>query len=307
MSLESGLYNFGNKYLEKIGYRFVGENSAVKVCHWTKQALRGKGQCYKSKFYGINSHQCVQMSPAIKSCNHHCVFCWRDTTTMRPEFENVDNPKNIVDGCIMEQVKFLQGFKGRSEIDLKQFKEAMTPKHFAISLDGEPTFYPELPELVDEIKSRGFTAYVVTNGTKPEVIEKLLEHEPTQLYVTLPAPNEFLYKKICAPVIRNGWEKIMQSLEMLEQFKCNTVIRLTLVKDINMINPELYAEIIEKYKSKFVEAKAFMSVSFARKRLPFESMPLHNEIMDFAEKITENCSYKIKDEHRPSRVVLMSK
>ena len=36
----------------------------------------------------------------------------------------------------------------------KIFEEAMKPIHFAISLTGEATFYPYLPELIDEINKR---------------------------------------------------------------------------------------------------------------------------------------------------------
>ncbi|MBI2665713.1 4-demethylwyosine synthase TYW1, partial [Candidatus Woesearchaeota archaeon] len=47
---------------EKQQYRMVGNHSAVKVCSWTKQMIRGKGGCYKFKFYGIKSNQCMQMT-----------------------------------------------------------------------------------------------------------------------------------------------------------------------------------------------------------------------------------------------------
>ena len=33
------------------------------------------------------------------------------------------------------------------------------PLHFAISLTGEPTMYPRLPELIDEIK-KGYDAVI---------------------------------------------------------------------------------------------------------------------------------------------------
>ena len=72
----------------------------------------------------------------------------------------------------------------------------MNPKHFAFSLSGEPTFYPRLPELIDELKKRNITSFLVTNGTNPEMLKKLIEHPPTQLYLTLPAPDEETYKKV---------------------------------------------------------------------------------------------------------------
>ena len=50
--------------LEKCGYRFIGRHSAIKICEWARSAIRGKSFCYKQKFYGIQSHRCIQMSPA---------------------------------------------------------------------------------------------------------------------------------------------------------------------------------------------------------------------------------------------------
>ena len=39
------------KLMEKQGYRFIGNHSAVKTCEWTKKSLINKGSCYKQKFY----------------------------------------------------------------------------------------------------------------------------------------------------------------------------------------------------------------------------------------------------------------
>ena len=51
--------------LEKQGYRIVGNNSAVKICNWTKTSLRDEGVCYKEQFYGIKSHLCAQISCSL--------------------------------------------------------------------------------------------------------------------------------------------------------------------------------------------------------------------------------------------------
>ena len=57
---------------------------------------------------------------------------------------------------------------------------------------------------------------------------------PTQLYITLPAPNEQIYKKICRPMIRNGWDRIMESLGLLNSLTCRTLVRLTGIKNLNL-------------------------------------------------------------------------
>ena len=56
--------------LEKQQYAFIGEHSAIKICEWTKRSLKDQGVCYKEKFYGINSHRCCQMTPAVNFCQN---------------------------------------------------------------------------------------------------------------------------------------------------------------------------------------------------------------------------------------------
>jgi len=92
--------------LEKQGYEVVGNHTRVKTCHWTKSDLRGEGGCYKNKFYGIQSHQCVQMTPTF-TCNNACVFCWRDLRYhTEPAMEDgIDDPADIADGTIEAQKK----------------------------------------------------------------------------------------------------------------------------------------------------------------------------------------------------------
>ncbi|HEY9246731.1 MAG TPA: hypothetical protein VIO11_07800, partial [Candidatus Methanoperedens sp.] len=62
--------------LKKHGYHMVGTHGAVKTCLWLNKSLRGEGACYKSRFYGMASHRCIQMTPTIV-CNHRCLHCWR--------------------------------------------------------------------------------------------------------------------------------------------------------------------------------------------------------------------------------------
>ena len=293
--------------MEGMGYRFVGKHkhSAVKVCLWTKNSLVKKGVCYKQKFYDIQSHRCLQMTPALPFCKHRCLFCWRNTKITYPKWTGpYDEPDDIIDGSIEAQRELLTGFGGNEKVDKKMWEEAQHPNQAAVSLAGEPTEYPLISELIEAFKERGFTVFLVSNGTNPEVLEKLTE--PTNLYITLPAPNEEIYKKTCAPVV-NSWDMIMESLGLLKNFSCRTVVRLTLVKGLNFMNPEEYARIVEKYEPDFLEVKSFMSVGFSRERLPYERMPLHEEIKEFAEKIEESCSYKIINESKPSRVVLLKK
>ena len=298
------------KDLEKQGYRIVGSHSAIKVCLWTKRAIRCEDVCYKNTFYGIKSWRCVQMTPALPFCTLRCDWCWRDIGFTKKEWHGkIDNPSDIIDGCIKEHVNYLIGFQGNEKADKRRLAEAMRPLHFAISLSGEPTLYPKLPELIREIKKRKMTAFLVTNGTNPEMLEKLSADEkfnPTQTYLTLSAPDEDTFKQVCHPLIDDGWNKIRRSLALIKKFPRST-IRLTLAKGSNMGNAEGYAQIIKETNPDFVECKAYVWVGYSRYRLDRQAMPRHEEIKRFAGLLSKSTGYKIIDEKPESRVVLMAK
>ncbi|MFX1497290.1 MAG: radical SAM protein [Promethearchaeota archaeon] len=141
---------------------------------------------------------------------------------------------------------------------MQAHSEALYPNHAAISLDGEPLLYPLMSDLVKEFRSRRMTSFIVTNGTLPEKLEHL-NSLPSQLYITLPATNEKMYKKVCRPMIKNGWENINKSLELLDSLSCRSVVRLTAVKDLNLNESFIkdYCTLIEKANPNFFELKGF--------------------------------------------------
>ena len=293
--------------LESSGYRFVGSHNhaAAKICHWTKQSILDRGVCYKEKFYGIESHRCLQMAPAVPNCQQKCEFRWRDLSYTQTQWDGeYDDPKTIIDEAIEAQNNLLFGFFGNDKANKEKLEESKTPTNAAISLAGEPMLYPEIDELIAEFNRRNFTTFVVSNG---QCVDKLknLENEPYQLYLSLDAPTKKIYNKVCQPQISEGWDNLNQSLDTLASFNSRTCIRTTCVKGRNMINPEKYGELIKKSNPDFVEIKAYMCVGSSRYRLTPDNMPTFDEVKSFAQKIGENCGKKIVNESEVSRVVLL--
>jgi len=200
----------------------------------------------------------------------------------------------------------LSGYKVHSKVSQERYVEALEPRHAAISLAGEPTLYPDLDGLVHEFHRRGFSTFIVTNGTVPEAIEKISE-EPSQLYVSVCAPDEDSFREVCRPQIPKAWERLNQTLDLLSSLKCPTVMRLTLVRHLNLKEPEKYAKLVERANPTYVEPKAYVYVGMSRLRLNFENMPTHREIREFGEKLSDFTGYKIIDESPMSRVVLLSR
>jgi tRNA wybutosine-synthesizing protein 1 len=217
-----------------------------------------------------------------------------------------DSAEEIVQGSLKAQNAILSGYKGNPKTNWQKFKEALTPRHVAISLTGEPTLYETLGELIRTFHNRGFTTFLVSNGTMPCKLAELSE-EPTQLYISVCAPNEEVFRRICRPHFSDAWAKLNETLGFLPSFRCPTVIRMTLVKGHNMENADGYTKLVERANPTYIEAKAYMHVGFSNLRLNYEQMPEHKEVYDFAVCLAERTGYKIIDESVESRVVLLSK
>jgi len=295
--------------LRKQGYGIVGRHSAVKLCHWLRKSLRGRGHCYKQEFYGIQSHRCLQMSPSVAHCDFKCIYCWRPVEfTQGAEMgKDIDGPQEIVSGSIATQKKLLSGYGGVPDlVPNGRFKESLEPRHAAISLAGEPTLYPHLGELIHEYSERGMTTFLVTNGSLPKALENLTA-EPTQLYISLSAPSEALHLGINRPIVSGSWQSILSSLDLLGSFGCRTVVRLTLARGLNMVEEDAYAELIRRSSPDFVEVKAYMFVGWSRYRLSIGNMPSFAEIRRFADYIQVDSGYQKAGESASSRVVLLAR
>ena len=182
--------------------------------------------------------------------------------------------------------------------------ECRDPKQVAISLAGEPTMYPYLSDLIALCKRRGMTTFLVTNGTFPEVLEKI-DALPTQLYVTVAAPNEELYKKLCVPRIEDGWEKLMRTLELFPSLGTRTVVRHTLVKDWNLGWEKEYAKLDAIADPLYVEPKGYVFVGDSRRRMSMDNMPSISDVVQFGDKVGQELGMSVIKKKDDSRVILL--
>jgi len=295
-------------------YGIFGDHSAVEICEWNKKALRGEGVCYKEKFYNIDCNRCAQITPAVIWCHQNCSFCWRPTGYMKNWVleGKINEPKEIIDNLFIERIKLLSGFGGNSKVSKKYFDESKIPSHVAISLAGEPTIYPKIAEMVLYLKSKPEmkSIFIVTNGLEPKRLKELKDKNalPTQLYLSIEAPNKELHLKVNRPKIKDSWERFNETIELFPHLNCRRVLRFTMIKGINdskdLIND--YTKLFGKTNSDFLEIKAYMFLGESRENLKIENMPSHQEVKKFAKEI-EKLSYifKIEDEQPASRIILL--
>lgn len=295
------------KILLKQKYSIVGGHSGVKLCHWMRQKLFYDRPCYKEQFYGITTHRCLQMTPTIDQCNQQCLFCWRYHGDHKLDRKSIDEPEKILEDAISAQHKLLTGFKGDDRCNIDYWKAGQEPSQVAISLAGEPVIYPYLSDFMDLCHRRGMTTFLVSNGTFPSALERL-DTLPTQLYITVAAPNEEIYKKLCLPKSGSkGWQNLNKTLELLPSLSTRTVIRHTLLDNWNLVDPEKYAALDAKAEPMFIEPKGYVFVGHSRQILSIKNMPSHSMIRDFSLKLGSSIGYDILDEKADSRVVLLGK
>ena len=294
------------KQVDQPNYHSVN-HTASQACGWTKNALRGEGRCYKNVWYGIQSHRCIQMTPVIR-CNERCVFCWRDHRGHGYELDGVewDDPDAVAEASIELQRKLLSGFGGHDEVPRERFEESMRPRHVAISLDGEPTLYPYLPELIDAFHDRDITTFLVTNGTRPSVVRRC---SPTQLYISIDAPERATFERVVNPLEDDAWERLIETLDVVAtKDSTRTVARTTLLRGHNMCDPDWYAVLFQRGDFDFVELKAYMHVGHSQGRLERDVMPDHEEVIAFAEQVqTHLPDHPVLKGVPPSRVALLSR
>jgi tRNA wybutosine-synthesizing protein 1 len=303
--------------LTKQGYSIIGSHSGVKICRWTKSALRGRGSCYKYSFYGIKSHLCMETTPSL-SCSNKCVFCWRHGTnpvgtTWRWK---IDPPELIFTGAKEAHLQKIRMMRGVPGVRAERFQEAMRIKHCALSLVGEPIFYPHINEFIGLLHADKISSFLVCNAQHPDHLQALTV--VTQLYVSIDASNRESLRKIDRPLHRDFWERFLRCLDILrdKRFRMRTVFRLTLVKGFNIEDEvEGYADLVERGLPCFVEVKGVTycgtSTSGGGAGLTMQNVPFYKEVTAFVRALHQalearGLGYGIAAEHAHSCCVLLA-
>jgi len=293
----------------------VADHSTVELCHWTKKSFKHEGSCYKHKFYGISTHRCMEFSPAGMHCENRCVYCWRpmefyDSLKMEPE--KVAEPEEILIKLMEERKKLIMGYYGDSRNDKQRLDESLLPSHYAISLSGEPTMYPKLPELIKYLKSLEATKsiFLVTNGQEPDMIQRLQDEDalPTQLYLSTNAADYESFLKINKPRYEDSWQRWNRTLEMLKHLDTRTVLRITLIRDYNDQKEMIpaFASMLKKASPHFIEIKSYMHIGRSTNRLEHSNMLEMDEVRKFSEEISKHSEiFSVMDESLVSRIVIL--
>merc|ERR1712232_61737 len=215
----------------------------------------------------------------------------------------------IVREGIANHQKMIRECKGIPGVKPDRYNEAMTVKHCALSLVGEPIMYPRINEMLKDLHDRSISSFLVTNAQFPEAIHTLAP--VTQLYVSCDAATPHELKAIDRPLFADFWERYLESLRAIREKRQRTVYRLTLVKDKNMSAPEAYAKLVALGEPDFIEIKSVtVCGKLKASTLTMGNVPWHEEVRTFSEAMLAaeglDEKYELACEHQHSNIVLIA-
>ncbi|MBI4692030.1 MAG: anaerobic ribonucleoside-triphosphate reductase activating protein [Candidatus Terrybacteria bacterium] len=174
------------------------------------------------KFTLIDYPGKIAASVFTAGCNFLCSFC--------------HNPE-LVDPFLMKNQPVL------SESEIFEFLESRRGDLEGVCITGgEPTLHKDLADFLSKIKSLGFSVKLDTNGSHPEMLEKLIKEKLVDyIAMDIKAPLE-RYEEITGVA---NLEKIKKSVELIKnsdidyEFRTTVVPRFHSKEDIIQIAKEI--------------------------------------------------------------------
>ncbi len=186
-------------------------------------------------------------------CNFRCPFCHN------PELvENIEELPDFEVEEVLERLKQRKGF-----ID-------------AVAITGgEPLLYPDIVELVKILKRLGFLVKVDTNGSFPDILERLLSESGVDFIAMDVKTSPARYEVGAGVKVDTG--KILRSIELIKEWGGDSEFRITLVpgiveeRDLIELVPVLTGSrkvVLQQFRNRITLDPAFQNVyPYSREKL----------------------------------------
>jgi len=235
-----------------------------------------------SRRFGISLG--IDLSPSKKQCNFDCLYCELEgakTVEKMDEFPSVED--------IIKEIK--NSFLIHPKIDV-----------LTLTCNGEPTLYPKLNELIDEInKIKGNTkTLILSNGStiyKEDIFNTLLKIDIVKL--SLDCVSEKCFKKLDRVNSSVETQKIVPAMvDFSKQTINDLVLEILFVKDLNDNKDEiaLLYDAVTKINPKRVDIGTIdRPPAYAVKPVAYEFL---EKVANKFENINVNIVYK----NRPASI-----
>lgn len=182
----------------------------------------------KTIFGPINSRRFgsslgIDLSPSLKQCNFDCLYCELSPSA------TTDKQKNVLEVSTV----------------INELKEHLNDKIDVITItaNGEPTLYPYLDELIDELnKIKNSTQTLILTNSSNLINEKIFNSllKLDQVKLSLDAVSNSVFKRIDRPHTDIDIEKIVKKvIEFSHVYKGKLFIEILFVKDLNDTQDEI--------------------------------------------------------------------
>lgn len=190
-------------------------------------------------------------------CNFRCPYCHNPELVHLKNFKEVISEKDFFD--------FLKSRQGQLDA--------------VVITGGEPTLQKDLADFIKKIKKLGFLVKLDTNGSRPEMLEKIFRQNLAD-YVAMDVKAPFeKYKNIAGSAVNTG--DIKKSIKLIINWNKEYEFRTTIVKsllsadDILQIGKEIMGAkkyVLQKFIAsktldpKYLSATAYSDAEFKKMR-----------------------------------------
>ena len=223
----------------------------------------------------------VDLSPSKKQCNFDCLYCELKPSETMSEYNNVVSVKEVIDSI-------KKALKTHKQIDF-----------LTITANGEPTLYPHLKELIQEINSfKGdIKTLILSNSStiyKKEIQETLMLFDVVKL--SLDCATQKCFQKIDRS-LNISIEDIKKGiLEFNKKYKGELIIEILFVKGVNDKINEI--KVLNDYLCKLSVNRIDISTIDRPPAYPVEPLT-YKELLDislqFDKHLPINIAYKPKE------------
>lgn len=277
----------------------------TSLCYWTRRALTHGERCYKGEFYGVPSHMCMQMTVNPRTCNLDCMFCWR-SPLKQDDPEIPRSAEDMLKAARRQHRALVCGYHTNPSALREIVAEALHPRMCTISLSGEPTLSPVLPQVVEQMKKCNLVVFLVTNGTRMSIMTKM-HPLPDQVYFSLSAGDSDGFQRLCRPTRGCDWDDVLAGLDILRALKTRRVIRITFLKGLTEQWADSFSRLVLRGLPDYVEIKAYEHRGSSTGTLSAACVPAHDDIRSLAERIGAKTGFRLSAFNRRSRVSLLSR
>ena len=157
-----------------------------------------------------------------RGCNFRCRFCYNPMLVWPEKVEEGSKSKYARKNNIGRQ----KDHAAISQDDLFVFLNGRVGKLDAVVITGgEPCLQKDLPELIKKIKVLGFKVKLDTNGSYPEVLEKLLKEKLVDyIAMDLKAPEK---KYAAVTGVKGLFKQVEKSVKLIMESKLPYEFRTT--------------------------------------------------------------------------------